>query len=183
MRTTRDERATELRLDAMGHERWAARTMAVVRMAVALLWLTNTGWKLPPDFGEEGGGSLYGYTVDAVEHPVFDPYSAMVESMILPNFQTFGWLVWITEISLGAFLLVGLATRFWAIVGAVQSAAIGLSVAFAPEEWPWAYYLMVAAHLALLATAAGRTWGLDEIVRPVLAVRPARWTRWATVAT
>jgi thiosulfate dehydrogenase [quinone] large subunit len=157
--------------------------MAAVRILVALLWLTNTGWKRPPDFGEIGGGSLYGYTADAVEHPVFDPYSSLVENVILPNFRTFGWLVWITEIALAAFLLVGLATRFWAVVGALQAAAIGLSVGLTPGEWPWAYYLMVGAHLALLATAAGRTWGLDELVRPVLLTRRTRWARWAAVST
>jgi thiosulfate dehydrogenase [quinone] large subunit len=164
-------------------ERWATRTMAIVRMVVAMLWLTNTGWKLPPDFGEVGGGSLYGYTADAVEYPVFDPYSSLVENLILPNFRSFGWLVWITEISLAAFLLVGLGTRFWAVVGAFQAAAIGLSIAQSPDEWPWAYYLMVAAHLSLLATAAGRTWGLDEIVRPVLLTRRSRLARWLVVAT
>jgi thiosulfate dehydrogenase (quinone) large subunit len=165
------------------NERWAARTMALVRMTLGLLWLTNTGWKLPPDFGEAGGGSLYGYTRDAVDNPVFAPYSWLVEHAVLPNFRTFGWIVWFTEIALAAFLLVGLGIRFWAVIGAFQAAAIGLSVGQTPGEWPWSYYLMVAAHLSLLACAAGRTWGLDELVRPVLLARRSRLARWVVRST
>ena len=37
-----------------------------------------------------------------------------------------------------------------------QSAAIALSVAYAPGEWPWSYWLMIGAHLALLVGSAGR---------------------------
>lgn len=155
---------------------WSGRVMAGVRVLLGVLWMTNTGWKSPPTFGE-GGGSLYGYTKAAVDHPVFQPYSWVVEHLVLPHFVPFGWVVWIAEIALGAFLIVGLCTRFWAIAGALQSVAIGLSVAQLPGEWPWSYYLMVGAHLALLATAAGRTWGLDELVRPVVRLRTSRVAR------
>lgn len=145
-----------------------ARVMAAVRVTVGLLWLTNAGWKTPPDFGQESGRGLYRFTLEAVEHPVFAPYAWLVEELVLPNFVVFGWTVLLVEAALAAFLLLGLATRLWALVGAAQSVAIGLSVALAPNEWPWAYYLMVAVHLALFATAAGRTWGLDALVRPAV---------------
>ena len=72
----------------------------------------------------------------------------------------------LTELSLAVFLLTGLATRLWAAVGVVQSVAIGLTVANAPGEWGWSYWLMIAAHLAVLASpAAGRVAGLDGSVR------------------
>lgn len=70
------------------------------------------------------------------------------------------------EASIGAFLLVGLATRFWAVLGIIQTMAIALSVLNAPDEWPWSYYLMIAAHVVILAAAAGRTAGLDGVLRP-----------------
>ncbi len=159
------------------------RIMALIRMGVALMWLTNTNWKGPPDFGDVGGGGLYGYTRDAVDHSVFAPFSYVVEHAVLPNFRAFGWSVLIIESCLAAFLLLGLGTRFWALIGALQAGAIGLSVALTPGEWPWSYYLMVAANLALFATAAGRTWGLDGVLREGLDGRPgavARAIRWAT---
>lgn len=145
----------------------ASRTvLAAARISLGILWLTNTRWKTPNDFGQAGGGGLYGFTKAAVDHPVFPPFSWVVEHVVLPNFRAFGWGVLLLEASLGAFLLLGLATRMWAIIGAVQSLAIGLSVANAPNEWPWAYILMIVAHLMVAATAAGRYGGLDGIVRP-----------------
>ncbi|WP_367115274.1 TQO small subunit DoxD [Actinophytocola sp.] len=72
----------------------------------------------------------------------------------------------LVEAGIGAFLLVGLATRLWALIGAAQSVVIALSVLNAPHEWPWAYYLMILIHLAFFATMAGRAYGVDGVLRP-----------------
>ncbi len=157
--------------------------MAVIRIGVGLMWLSNINWKTPPNFGSDTGGGLYRYTQDAVSHPVFPPYSWVVEHAVLPNFHAFGWMVLLVECALAAFLLLGLGTRLWGVVGAVQSLAIGLSVALAPNEWPWAYALMVMANLSLVATAAGRTWGLDAIIHPLARARSGGIARLAQAAS
>ncbi len=149
----------------------------VTRIVLGLLWIQNSGWKTPPDFGRNAGSGLYKFTRFAVEHEVFAPYAFIVRELILPNFVVFGWLVLIVEASLGAFLLLGLATRLWALVGVAQSLAIALSVLNAPGEWSWAYYLMIAAHLAIFAAAAGRHWGLDSVLRPAWARSDSRLAR------
>jgi thiosulfate dehydrogenase [quinone] large subunit len=51
-------------------------------------------------------------------------------------------------------------------VGLMQTVAITLSVLNAPHEWHWSYYLMFLAHLAIFATAAGRWFGVDGVLRP-----------------
>ena len=149
--------------------RTARLLIALVRVGVAFLWIQNSYWKVPPRFGEgstppEG---LYQFTRYAVDYPVFAPYAWLVEHVVLPNFIVFAWATLLVEACIGAFLLVGLATRFWALVGAAQSLVITLSVLRAPNEWHWAYYLMILAHLALFAVAAGRAGGLDGVLRPV----------------
>ena len=53
------------------------------------------------------------------------------------------------------------------MLGYYITSAICLSVLNAPNEWEWAYFLMLLAHLAVFATAAGRYWGLDGLLRPV----------------
>jgi thiosulfate dehydrogenase [quinone] large subunit len=159
------------------------QVLALVRIAAGLVWLANLNWKTPPDFGENGGGALYGYTKSAVDHPVIDPWSFIVDHVVLPNFRLFGWATLLVETCLAAFLILGLATRLWALIGALQSAAIGMSVAFLPGEWPWSYYMMIAVHLALFATAAGRKWSIDEVLRPVLATRSERVAYWLRKAT
>jgi thiosulfate dehydrogenase (quinone) large subunit len=141
--------------------------LAVVRIGVALLWLQNVGWKTPPAFGRgDPPGGLYLSASYAVSHEVLRPYAWLMERYVLPNFTFFGWLVLIVEAALGAFLLIGLATRFWALVGIAETVAIALSVLNAPNEWYWSYLLMFLVHLALFATAAGRYAGLDGVLRP-----------------
>jgi thiosulfate dehydrogenase [quinone] large subunit len=140
--------------------------IAMVRIGVALLWLQNLSWKTPPDFGQgDPPGGLYLSTTYAVSHEVLHPYAWLVERLVLPNFPSFAWMVLLVEASLGAFLLVGLATRFWALVGIAQTVVIMLSVVNSPAEWIWSYVLMLLVHAALFATAAGRYCGLDGVLR------------------
>jgi len=143
--------------------------LAVVRITVGLLWINNVGWKVPPRFGAGTNPpqGLFEWVQKPLHYPVFAPYSWLVEHLVLPAFPLFAWGVFVVEACLGAFLLVGLATRFWAVVGLAQTVVITLSVLNTPGEWYWAYFLMFAAHLALLATAAGRAYGVDGVLRPV----------------
>ncbi|WP_112283375.1 Rv1678 family membrane protein [Prauserella muralis] len=141
-----------------GSVRWLP---AVLRIGVAFLWIQNAAWKVPPTFGEAGGGGLYHFTRFAVDRPVWGPYAWLVEHVVLPNFTFFGWVTLLVEAALGAFLLVGLFTRFWAVVGLGQTLVITLSVLNAPHEWHWSFYLMFLAHLALLTSAAGHAFGVD----------------------
>jgi len=129
------------------------------------MWLQNVGWKLPPDFGRDSGRGLFKFVNFAVDHEVFAPYAWVVRELVLPNFILFGWVVLLTEASLGAFLILGLGTRFWALVGVAQSVAIAMSVLNAPHEWSWSYYLMIGIHLAIFGSASGRTFGLDGLLR------------------
>lgn len=136
--------------------------LALARVGVAYMWIQNVSWKDPGnDFA-----ALRHFTELAVERPVFQPYTWLVENVVLPNMTLFGWLTLLVEAGLGAFLLVGLATRLWALIGVAQSLAITLSVINAPHEWPWAYYLMILIHVAFFATAAGRAYGVDGVLRP-----------------
>lgn len=152
--------------------------VATLRVGVALMWMQGASWKTPPLFGQgDKPSGLRKFTGYAVEHEVFAPWAWVVDSLVLPNFTVFGWTTLLVEASLGAFLLVGLATRLWALVGIGQSLAILLSVANAPHEWVWAYVLMVLAHLALFATAAGRYYGVDGVLRERWSARDNRLAR------
>lgn len=146
--------------------------LAVLRVGVAILWIENVGWKRPPDFS-----SLRRYTTDAVEHPVFSPFSWVVEHVVLPNFTFFAWMTLLLESSIGAFLFIGLATRLWALIGIGQSLAITMSVLNAPNEWEWSYYLMILANIGIFATAAGRAYGLDGVLRPIWLSSDGRLSR------
>lgn len=136
---------------------------AVLRILVGLMWLYNVSWKRAPDFGKEAGNGLYRFTSYAVSDPVFPPYSWVVEHVVLKAFTPFGWLVLAAETALAVLLLTGAWVRLAAALGVAQSVAIGLSVAYAPHEWPWSYWLMIGAHLVLLLGSAGRVAALDGV--------------------
>lgn len=137
--------------------------MTTLRILVGLLWLYNVAWKRPPSFGESSGNGVFGFTRGAVEHPVFPPFSWVVEHVVLPNFVVFGWGVLVVETVLAVLLLTGSFVRVAAALGIAQSLAIGLSVAQTPGEWPWAYWMMIGIHVVLLFSAAGQTLAVDSV--------------------
>lgn len=137
--------------------------LAVLRIVAGLLWVAHVWWKVPPDFGESRRTGLWFWTHLAVDHPVFPPYSWLVEHLVLPNFTPFGWLVLVVETLLPVLLLTGTAVRLAALIGIGQSLAIGLSVAQAPNEWPWAYAMMLGIHLVLLLAPSAQYAAVDAV--------------------
>ena len=159
-------------------------SMAALRITVGLLWLYNVSWKRPPDFGRDSGKGLYGFTKDAVDHPVFAPYSWVVDHVVLPNFTAFGWTVLVVETALAVLLLTGAWVRLAALVGIGQSVAIGLSVAQTPGEWPWSYWMLIGIHVVLLFGAAGAVLAVDAVRASDQPHRRVRFLAlvWGTVA-
>ena len=137
---------------------------AVVRITAGLLWLVNVDWKVPPDFGRAAGRGLARFINLGIEHPVLAPYSWVLDHVVRPHLEVFGWMTLVVEAALAALLLSGTFTRIAALAGAGQSAAIALTVMNAPGEWYWSYLLMIALHLAIFAMNAGRVWGVDAIL-------------------
>jgi thiosulfate dehydrogenase (quinone) large subunit len=131
-----------------------------IRIVVGLLWLENAAWKVPNSFT----GSFRKYTESAVDHEVFGPYAYFIKNIALKHFTAFGWLTMLTETLIGALLIFGIFTRFASLLGVMASLAITLSVLHYENEWPWSYYLMIAAHLALFALDAGRIGGIDAVL-------------------
>lgn len=138
-------------------------TLVIVRVAMGWLWMSNLSWKLPPTFDcepGEGDGLCY-WMGEMVEHSIFPPQAWLVENVFLPHYEIFGYLVVGMELLTGVLLILGLLTRFAALLGAVQSANLFLGLSSSPDEWIWSYLMLLFLHLILLATAAGRYFGLD----------------------
>ncbi|MGH2720579.1 MAG: hypothetical protein ACRDJO_03100 [Actinomycetota bacterium] len=156
-------------------DRGEAETMrvgpAVVRVTAGLLWFVNVDWKVPPDFGRAAGRGLARFVQAGIDHPVLPPYSWFLEHVVLPNLTVFGWLTLLIEAGLAALLISGTLTRLAALGGIAQSGAIALTVMNAPGEWYWSYLLMLVVHVAILATDAGKVFGVDGLRAAALAAR------------
>lgn len=149
---TASSRAAELTEQVDAHStRWAP---TVLRWTAALLWLANVNWKVPPDFGRSGDRcvALCRYVEAGVDHPVVVGAPWFFEQLVSPNLTAFGWLTIFIESTLVVLLVSGRFVRSAAVLGIVQSLAIGVAVANAPDEWYWAYILMAALHVAILVT-------------------------------
>ncbi|MBA2453843.1 MAG: DoxX family membrane protein [Chloroflexia bacterium] len=138
-------------------------TLAVIRVAMGWLWLSNLSWKLPPTFDcepGEGDGLCY-WMGEMVEYSYLPPHAWFVESVALPHYEVFGYLVVGMELLTGVLLVLGLLTRFAAVLGVFQSANLFIGLSSSPDEWVWSYLMMILLHMVLLATAAGRYFGVD----------------------
>lgn len=171
---------TWLRAPALEHGRAGDVGFLVLRLTLGLMWFYNVSWKTAPDFGRDAGSGLYKFTRYAVEHPVFPPYAWLVEHLVLPAFVPFGYLTLAAETTAAVLLLTGRWVRIGALVGLLQSVAIALSVLYAPNEWPWSYFLMIAGHTAVLLGASARRGSLDALrVRGGAPLRQA--SVWAAI--
>ena len=170
-----------LRAPAIEQRRAGDIGFLVLRLTLGLMWFYNVAWKRAPEFGREAGNGLYKFTSYAVEYPVFPPYSWLVENLVLPAIVPFGYGVIVAETTAAVLLLTGAWVRIGALVGLAQSVAIALSVMYAPEEWPWSYWLMIAGHVAVLLGASARRGSLDAARAEGRAPVRQAWV-WAAVA-
>ncbi|CAN5262348.1 hypothetical protein BH18CHL2_BH18CHL2_03580 [soil metagenome] len=143
--------------------------IAALRIAFGLLFLGNGLVKLLPIPTSTPIGSFldsnsaYAYLeaqVVSAGHPV-GPYRALVEQIILPNWNVFGPLLGLAETVAGALLVLGLLVPVAGLILAAMMLHLHFATIFNgifAAEYP-VYWVPL---LALALTRAGRWHGLDE---------------------
>lgn len=132
------------------------------RIGFGLLWLEGASWKDLPRFGLDTQENLYYWISRAVEFPVWAPYAAFVEHVVLPNFLPFAWAIFLTELAIGASLVLGIKVRWFALVALFMTINIAFTVLNTPAEWPWSYALMAMVSLTLFAHPSSHSaWSLE----------------------
>ncbi len=102
------------------------------------------------------------------------PYlKRIVNDHVLPNWDTYQWVVTWTEIGVGLLLIVGLASRGAALVAFLFHAFLALVYA-SSNRWMFEQPHEYIPVLILALTPSGRFWGVDGWL---LRRRPA-WRRW-----
>lgn len=151
--------------------------LAALRIGYGVLWLQQTTWKVPPDFGMQSGSGLYYWTSEMVKYSFLPPHRLFVEFVVLPHFILFAWLTLLTELFIGVSQLLGVLSRLGALAAVAMSANLLIGLARHPSEWPWAYIMLLGYGLLFLGTHPGRVLGLDRLLNrrlsgPALARRP-----------
>jgi thiosulfate dehydrogenase [quinone] large subunit len=92
-------------------------------------------------------------------------YKSFLLSYVVPNRELFGYLVMIGEILVGACLLLGLFTRFTAVVGIFMLINYYLGPGMARGGAPLAQQqTFIVALIIILLSNPGRTLGLDGLI-------------------
>lgn len=155
------------------------RAVAVLRIFFGLLFLTNGlakfDYRLAHLTGQytlitsDGARNIL---MDYVKHHPVQAYHDLVFNVLVPHWNVVGPLVGVAESTAGILLLLGLASRLGALIGAVL--ILHLQFADANPSWVFDFAQEWVPLLCLMFMRAGTTWGLDAR----LAARDPRWSRW-----
>lgn len=164
---------------------WFGRAMAALRIYFGIVYLHNGIAKLLPAVpnlwpdtpigfvinatGNRSAFSILQFEVVTQPHPV-EPYRALVEQVVLPNFGLFVAGIGIMEVAVGILLILGLATP----IAAILAAGMAFHLQFATlwnDKWIYEYSLEWLPLLCVAAFRAGRWHGLDAR----MVTRYARW--------
>jgi uncharacterized membrane protein YphA (DoxX/SURF4 family) len=140
--------------------------VGVLRVLVGTMWWQQSLWKVPPlyDWG------LIHWMQEMVEHASTPLQSDLVRDLVLPNIAFFGPLVYAIEVAIAVSLILGVATRVGALLGALMAINLWLGLYNAPGEWPWTYMFLVILQVIYLIDPPGRSLGVDALA----------WRRGAT---
>jgi uncharacterized membrane protein YphA (DoxX/SURF4 family) len=133
-----------------------------MRVLVGTMWFEGMLWKLPL-FSKENG--LYYWMEQMAERAAFEVHRELVANVFLPYFNVFNPLVFLAELTFATCLILGFAVRIVAVTAVLFTLHLWLGLYREPQEWPWSYIFlaMVLAFLAL--DAAGRSLGVDALLR------------------
>jgi thiosulfate dehydrogenase [quinone] large subunit len=122
------------------------------------------------------GGTLPGSDPKVIVNPTHDFWVSLAGNQ--PAVELINFLVVFGEIAIGAALVLGLATRFAGVMGALM---MGL---FYVANWSFAtgpfnqQFLYAAVALYLAYAAAGEVWGLDGWIEKLPVIRRAPALRY-----
>ncbi len=111
-----------------------------------------------------------------------------VDSVVMPHFRLFGWLIFATEAFIALSLFFGILSRLGAVLSLLLSVQLMLGIAGASDpaiglqEWEWSYHLMVLLSLVLVGSPSGRLFGFDALLRRRLLPLTARGNHAARLA-
>ena len=131
-----------------------------LRMLMGAMWWQQTLWKIPPDFD----GLRYWIGQEA-EHAAVALQGDLVGSIVLPNLRLFGPVIYLVELAIAISLLLGLFSRWGALLGLLMGLNLWLGLYSAPNEWPWTYMFLVMIQAWFVIDPPGRVLGGDALRR------------------
>ena len=92
-------------------------------------------------------------------------HATIVKSIFRPGIAFIQPLVYRTEVFLTVSLLLGVGVRLAGVIAVLFTLHLWIGLYNDPTEWPWTYVAIICAHGMFAATEAGRSFGLDNLLR------------------
>jgi hypothetical protein len=149
----------------------------LMRLAAAGLWYQGTLWKLPLPVSD----AFVFWTGALAKYTSFAPHAWLVKTLFLPHIAIVQPAVYLTEIFFTISLSLGLAVRFSGLLAVLFTAHLWIGLYNDPTEWPWTYIAIILAHGMFVTSEAGRSLGLDGLLRrePPAWIERSVWLRRA----
>lgn len=132
-----------------------------IRVMIGVMWFEGSIWKLPLPIS-----SGFQYWVGEMgKYAAFGIHQSIVEAVYKPLLFMINPLVFLTELSLAASFMLGFKVRLLGVIGMLFAFHLYLGLFRHPNEWPWAFIFLVFVQGFFVIHAAGRSLGLDAILR------------------
>lgn len=145
----------------------------LMRLCIAGMWYQGTIWKLPLPVSD---GFKY-WDGALAKFSAFAPHAALAAHIFVPYIAIVQPLVYLTEIFFTVSLSLGLFVRFSGIIAVLFTGHLWIGLYNDPTEWPWTYIGIIFTHGMFVVSEAGRSLGLDFLLRrspPLLALNQSR---------
>jgi uncharacterized membrane protein YphA (DoxX/SURF4 family) len=136
----------------------------VMRVLIGTMWFEGMLWKLPM-FSESNG--LHYWMEQMGQRAAFAWHRDLVANVYLPYFDFFNILIFLAELGFAAGLMLGIWVRLISVAAIPFCLHLWLGIyrAGEPAEWAWSYIFLVIVHAGFAIHAAGRSLGLDALLR------------------
>ena len=133
----------------------------LMRLTAAGMWYQGTIWKLPLPVSD----AFVFWTGALAKYTSFAPHAWLVKTVFLPYIFLLQPVIYLTEIFFTITLSLGVLTRLGALLAVLFTAHLWIGLYNDPTEWPWTYVAIMVSHGMFVATAAGRSLGMDNLLR------------------
>jgi uncharacterized membrane protein YphA (DoxX/SURF4 family) len=138
------------------------------RFVMGGFWWQQSLWKLPPLYTNHPEAPLttgLAYWMHQMgQYAAVPLQSDLVNNVVLPHFYVFAPIVYAAEVLTGVSLMLGVFTRLFGVIGALQILNLWLGLYNAPGEWPWTYFFLLVLQLMFALHCYGRSLGIDALL-------------------
>ena len=134
----------------------------VLRITAGLVWL----FQAYPKFGQNYLSERLAALVGAMAGPdnPWHFYSGFLHGVVLTHIALFAYLSLVGDVAVGVCLVVGLLTPYAAFVGIVLNLNYALAAGWMSRADYPLNFLLIVLEIFVMATAAGKTAGLDGLL-------------------